>query len=183
VGLNSKDHTSRDLRKLQTAGIIHLLEGETRAIVLLKYPEGFPAPGILRLPLLGVIHAGAPIPTLEHTTALDWLDVARNWVDDSEDLYVLEASGDSMIDALVNDGDILVMQQARVAANGDMVAVWLKPEHATTLKRFHRDNGCVTLKPENPKLPPLEYDARDVEIQGKVLAIIRRTTPFRRSRN
>jgi repressor LexA len=88
-------------------------------------------------------------------------------------MYVLQVSGDSMIDALVNNGDYVVMEHTRTAENGDMVAVWLKRKHATTLKRLYRRDGWIVLRPENPTLREKRYRPSDIEIQGKVMCIIR----------
>ncbi len=173
VGIRSKDHVSRDLQKLEDAGYIHIISGLARGIKLLRHPS--PAKSdTIALPLLGFIHAGAPHPTLEQNCApIDSVQVARNLVGDGENMYVLQVSGDSMIDALVNNGDYVVMEHTRTAENGDMVAVWLKKKHATTLKRLYRRDGWIVLRPENPTLREKKYRPSDIEIQGKVVCIIR----------
>jgi repressor LexA len=84
--------------------------------------------------------------------------------------------GNSMIDALVNDGDTVVMKKQDTARNGELVAVRLKKDPTSigvTLKRFFRRNGHVWLQPENPMLDARQYKSTDVEIQGKVLCVIR----------
>jgi len=184
IGIESKDHVSRDLQKLADAGYIRIIPGMVRAIELLRHPS---EPGarreIVSLPVLGVIHAGPAIPTLEQNYApIEWIDVARNLVGDGSNMYVLQARGDSMIDALINDGDYLVMEQTRVANNGDMVAVWLKKKHATTLKRFYYRDGWIVLRPENPTLKEKKYKPGDIEVQGKVVCVIR-ANPHRRRRD
>lgn len=79
-----------------------------------------------------------------------------------------------MLDALVNDGDLVVIKPKHSAQNGEMVAAWLKPQQTMTLKYYHREDGHVRLQPANPALPPLQLRASDVEIQGQVLAIVRK---------
>jgi repressor LexA len=130
------------------------------------------------VPLLGRIAAGEPIPvpssdfsvmgdeTVELTRGLLPLDTAS--------LYALQVRGNSMIDAMIGDGDIVVMQQQDTARNGELVAVWLKEEEETTLKRFFLENGRVRLQPENPSMQPIYANPRNVQIQGKVMLVVRR---------
>jgi repressor LexA len=78
-----------------------------------------------------------------------------------------------MIDALINDGDIVVMKHQQEANNGELVAVWLKDEKETTLKRFYHEGSRVRLQPANPTMEPIYVDASNVEVQGKVIVVIR----------
>jgi repressor LexA len=90
------------------------------------------------------------------------------------DLFALEVQGESMIDALVNDGDIVVMKSANDAKNGEMVAVWLDGKDETTLKYFYRENNRVRLQPANPAMKPIYIDnPSDLRIMGKVVLVIR----------
>lgn len=85
-----------------------------------------------------------------------------------------------MIDAMINDGDIVIMKPAREARNGEMVAVWLNNDSETTLKYFYRENGGIRLQPANPMYKPIMIDnPRDVEIQGKVVMVIRQMDTLR----
>ena len=79
-----------------------------------------------------------------------------------------------MIDALIHDGDIVIMKHQREAANGDLVAVWLKDRRETTLKRFYLEGNRVRLQPANPTMEPIYVHPSEVEIQGKVIVVIRR---------
>jgi len=82
--------------------------------------------------------------------------------------------GDSMIDAMVNDGDIVVMRKVDRARNGEMVAIWLADRDETTLKYFYQENGRVRLQPANPSMQPIIIeDPSVVEVQGKVVLVIR----------
>ncbi len=92
---------------------------------------------------------------------------------DSEDLYALHVKGDSMIDASIHDGDIVVMKHQETARNGDLVAAWIKDKQQTTLKRFFREKGLIKLVPANPSYKTIEVDPRNVSIQGKVVLVIR----------
>lgn len=178
VGIASKDHIARDLKKLVAARYIAIERGVSRGIRLLRDPF---QELVVRLPLLGIIHAGAVSPVIEQTMPIEWVDVARNLIGDVNNsegafsIYLLKVKGDSMVDALVNDGDMVVMQLTPIAKNGDLVAAWVKSRHAITLKRFFRQGSWVTLKPENPTLRETQYKASDVQVQGKVLCIIRKS--------
>jgi len=86
----------------------------------------------------------------------------------------LEVQGDSMIDAMVNDGDIVIMKRTEVAENGDMVAVWLPDANETTLKYFYKEGDRYRLQPANPTMKPIYIDKkREVQIKGKVVMVIR----------
>ena len=93
----------------------------------------------------------------------------------SDNLYALRVRGDSMIDAMVNDGDIVIMQPHTEARNGEMVAVYLRNDMSATLKRFYVEGDRVRLQPANPTLQPIYVDPEEVQIQGKVLMVLRQT--------
>ena len=102
------------------------------------------------------------------------VELTRDIVDDDPNLYALEVRGDSMIDALIHDGDMVVMKHQQEATNGELVAVWLKSEKETTLKRFYREKDRVRLQPANPTMQPIYVHPSNVEIQGKVVLVIRK---------
>jgi repressor LexA len=136
---------------------------------------------LLHIPIIGRIVAGLPVPVLDSsfssTHPEDMIDVARNLLPSQhvENLFALEVSGDSMIDAMVNDGDIVIMQRPHEFKNGDMVAVWLSDSSETTLKYLFHENGGVRLQPANPTMDAIFIaDASTVEIQGKVVMVVRR---------
>jgi repressor LexA len=136
---------------------------------------------MLQVPLLGRIVAGAPMPVppsdFSYYDAESMVDVASSLLPSSEKgskLFALEVKGDSMIDAMVYDGDIVIMKPAQEANNGEMVAVWLKDRDETTLKYFYMEKGRVRLQPANPTMQPIYIDdPATVEIQGKVIMVIR----------
>jgi repressor LexA len=90
-----------------------------------------------------------------------------------ENVFALKVKGTSMIDALVNDGDIVLMEAADTAEDGEMVAVWLKKEQETTLKKLYREGERVRLQPANEALAPIHTDADNVEVQGRVVYAMR----------
>ena len=80
-----------------------------------------------------------------------------------------------MIDAMVNDGDIVVMRQQDTARDGDMVAIWLTPSDTTTLKHIFYEGERVRLQPANPTMDPIYVSPSEVRVQGKVMMVVRNT--------
>lgn len=136
---------------------------------------------LISVPVLGMIGASELIPN--PTTGFSNYDpessveIARSMLperDRNEELYALKVDGDSMVDAMVNDGDIVVMKPAQDAKDGDMVAVRLTDTDETTLKFFYRENGKIRLQPANPEYSPITIDdPSTMIIQGKVVLVIR----------
>ncbi len=131
---------------------------------------------VVRIPIAGYIVAGAPVAAYPTTDEdVDTLELTRDLVPDTRGVYALRVRGDSMVDASVHDGDLVILRQQEDANNGDMVAVWLEDEGETTLKYFYREGkDKVRLQPANPAYEPIIKPADVVRIQGKVIAIIRR---------
>jgi len=136
---------------------------------------------VLQIPILGRIVAGLPIPVPQSDFPLydteSMVDVAISSLPARErtnDLFALEVQGDSMIDAMVYEGDMVILKPTQEANNGDMVAVWLTDRDETTLKYFYREKGTVRLQPANPTMKPIIIeDPTTVQIQGKVVMVIR----------
>jgi repressor LexA len=166
LNLNSTSMVHRDLAVLESAGALQRTPGVPRGIRLVKHEKG-----VFSVPLLGTIAAGEPIVfgDLTHEALTLTSDIVRQ----QEGLYALRVRGDSMVDALVNDGDIVVLRHQREARNGDMVAVRLLDRDETTLKHFYRENGHVRLQPANRNLKPIYVHPSQVEVQGQVVAIVR----------
>jgi len=136
---------------------------------------------LLQVPVLGRIVAGSPIPIpssdFSYFDAESMVDVASSLLPANEKgskLFALEVQGESMIDAMVYDGDIVIMKPANEARDGEMVAVWLKDRDETTLKYFYFEKGRVRLQPANRTMQPIFIDdPSTVEVQGKVIMVIR----------
>jgi repressor LexA len=140
---------------------------------------GIASPRVVQVPLLGRIAAGQPISVPDEIGDFapfgdDTVEVAASMLEDTDGLYALEVRGNSMIDALINDGDIVVMKHQNHAETGEMVAVLLVEENETTLKRFYLEGDRVRLQPANPTMEPIYAPAADVEVQGKVMMVIRK---------
>lgn len=136
---------------------------------------------VLRIPVMGRIFASEPVPVppsdFAYLDAESVVSVARSMLparEKVEELFALEVNGDSMIDAMVNDGDIVIMKPAKDVHNGDLVAIWLRDKDETTLKYFYLEDGKVRLQPANPTMKPIYIDdPSTVDIQGKIVMIIR----------
>ncbi len=130
------------------------------------------------VPLLGTIAAGEPIPvpTAETLTsqALESLELSEELTQGKKGVYALKVKGLSMMDALIDDGDIVIMESVSAAENGDMVAVWLKAEQEVTLKRIYLEPDRVCLRPANTLMEPVYQSAENVEIQGRVIGVVRK---------
>lgn len=131
---------------------------------------------LVSVPLLGNIAAGTPIITNpDGYTAEDTIEVSSTMLPDAKDLFALRVKGDSMIDAMVNDGDIVIMKSQKLARNGEMVAVWLDDEESTTLKYFYHEGERIRLQPANPTMEPIYVNPATLQIQGKVVMVLRQT--------
>lgn len=173
VGISSTSVVNYHLNKLKNSGQIQRDGQVSRGLKL----SGFGS-HVVSVPILGTIQAGSPIPvmdpiSLESADEQDLIELTRDIAPDRENIFALRVKGDSMIDALINEGDIVVMQQTSIAKNGDMVAAWIKDREETTLKRFYQENGRVRLQPANPRMEPIMVTADNLEIQGRVIAVIR----------
>jgi repressor LexA len=124
---------------------------------------------------VGAIAAGEPIPVPDTGTSVpnDGLDVSEELIRGKQDIYALRVKGNSMMDALIGDGDIVLVDYGNSAENGDMVAIWLKEEQEVTLKRFFSESSRIRLEPANSQMKPIYTSPENVEIQGKVVAVIR----------
>lgn len=140
------------------------------------------ATDMLHIPILGPIAAGplmlVPEPGVNYMNdkEFDAIDIARSLLPSKEkgnDFYALEVKGDSMIDAMINDGDIVVMKPAIEAKNGEMVAVRVEDEY--TLKYFFKEKDGYRLQPANPTMEPITLKKNTpIEINGKVVMVIRK---------
>jgi repressor LexA len=132
---------------------------------------------LVEVPVIGYIAAGEPIPTPTADTwsnvPIETLELPQELTRAKEKIYALRVKGTSMIDALINEGDLVLMQQVSTADDGDTVAVWLKAEREATLKRLYREKGRLRLQPANPQMQPIYTRPNNVDIQGKVICIIR----------
>ena len=125
-------------------------------------------PSSVEIPLLGRIAAGAPVESVEQREVLNFADFAGDG-----NTFALEVRGNSMIDDHICDGDLILLERVMQARDGDIV-VALVAGSETTLKRFYREGDTVRLQPANAALKPIVVPARDVQIQGRLLAVLRK---------
>ncbi len=115
-----------------------------------------------------------PTPdTWDITASSETLEVTEDLTRGREGVYALRVKGSSMVDALINDGDIVLMQYLNVVENGEMASIWLKAEKEVTLKKFYAEPGRIRLQPANTQMQPIYAEPDNVEIQGRVIAVIR----------
>ena len=174
--ISSTSVVDYNLRILEKQGYIRRDREVSRAIELLQ--PGGRRPRVATVPIIGTIAAGQPIPVPSADTWRthdpdETLELPPDMVGNRENVYALRVKGSSMIDALVNDGDIVIMEGASTARNGEMVAAWLKREQEATLKRFFQEGPRVRLQPANEAMQPIHTDADNVEVQGRVIGAIR----------
>jgi repressor LexA len=133
---------------------------------------------LISVPVIGLIAAGEPIPvpapdTWDVAAVSETLDVPRELTRGKDAVYALRVKGMSMVDALIHDGDIVLMQYVNAVENGEMAAVWLRAEKEATLKKVYLESDRVRLQPANSQMRPIYADPDNVEIQGRVIAVVR----------
>ncbi|MEX0751005.1 MAG: transcriptional repressor LexA [Dehalococcoidia bacterium] len=173
--ISSTSVVDYNLKALERMGFIRRDREVSRAIELLD--RGSRRPRTVPVPIIGTIAAGQPIPvpTSDTWQQIDYdtvFDATEDLTKGKEHVFALRVRGTSMIDALVNDGDIVILEQTSSCDDGDMVAAWLRQENEATLKKFYREGDRVRLQPANSTMKPIFTSADNVEIQGKVLATI-----------
>lgn len=181
VGIPSTSVVKYNLERLQEKGYIERSEEVSRGLRLKDGPSlvsSLRTAGarLVSVRKLGIISAGAPIAAFgqqEDPFAGDALLLTEELVPDSPGLYALQVKGDSMIDALVFDGDWVIIKHQETAQRGDMIVAWIKDREETTLKYYYPEGATVRLQPANPAYQPIPVPAEQLQIQGKVLAVVR----------
>ncbi len=164
IGVKSASTAHFHMERLEQKGFIKRGNDGFLELVEVSKPELGPT----AVPLVGVIAAGTPIEAIENSTTID---IPPSMVSGRGEVYCLEVSGDSMIDAHICDGDIVVIRKQDAADDGQIV-VALLDDGSATLKRYRRlKNGKVMLIPANPTLKPITLD--EVSVQGRVIGVIR----------
>jgi len=166
LNISSKSLVNYHLDVLENATLLRRSPNTPRGIRLR------PDSDTVQVPFVGKITAAASA-NFTDADKREAIELTCDIVPNRANLYAFKVEGDTLMDALVNDGDIVIMQRHDRAENGDMVAVRLLEQNATTLKRFYRENGHVRLQPANPHLSPLLVKPEAIAIQGKVVAVIR----------
>jgi repressor LexA len=166
-GYSSLATVHEHLSNLEEKGLIRKNYNRSRSLEVVHSEVAAVAE---ELPLLGTVAAGLPIEAVEQqetvTVPHDLLRNGRN--------YVLRVRGQSMVDEQIRDGDYIIVNSRQTAENGEMVVALIGGDSATVKKLFRENDGRIRLQPANPTMPPLYYDAEQVEVQGIVVAVIRK---------
>ena len=175
-GISSTSVVDYHLKVLEKEGHIRRHPEVSRGIELLTM--SLASLSRVQVPIIGQIAAGEPIPvpapdTWDVTAAAETMEVTADLTRGRGGIYALKVKGSSMVDALINDGDFVLMQYVNVVENGEMAAVWLRAEKEATLKKVYVEPERIRLQPANGQMQPIYAEPDNVEIQGKVIAVIR----------
>ena len=173
--ISSTSVVDYNLRILQNRGYLRRFADVSRGIELLGASR--PGKDVIRVPIMGNIAAGEPLPIpgagSRHPDDIDTVDLPPFLTQGKNQVFALRVKGTSMIDALITDGDLVLMEPASKANNGEMVAVRLHDNNEVTLKHFFIEDGIVRLQPANPLMEPILVPADRVSVQGKVVGVVR----------
>ncbi len=180
VGISSTSVVNYNLNRLVEEGFLDRDKNVSRGIRLTD--KLLRATGnlgnVIRVPMVGRIFASEPVhlPSTDSPMfgADEAIEITRDMLSSTDEVFALEVKGDSMIDAMVSDGDIVVMKRDYHWRNGDMVAVWLRDLEETTLKYIYHEGDTIRLQPANPTMDPIIIeDPKHLEVQGKVMLVVR----------
>ena len=175
LDISSTSVVDYNLKILEGRNLIRRNRNISRGIELV-YRNG-QRRNVIRIPIIGQIAAGQPIPVpgdLEDSESTETIDFSTDYLPDfGRDIFALRVKGMSMIDALINDGDIVLLKKQETCDNGDTVAVWLRDEKETTLKRLYREGDTVRLQPANTSMDPIFTRADNVDVQGRLVTVVR----------
>lgn len=174
--ISSTSVVDYNLRILQREGYLKRQNEVSRGIELLGTARRS-APNVVTIPILSNIAAGEPLPVPTQDTwnneNTETMDLPTFLTRGKENVFGVRVKGQSMIDALITDGDLVLLEPTQNASDGDMVAAWLRDNEEVTLKRFFLENGKVRLQPANPSMDPIYVPADKVSVQGRVVGVIR----------
>jgi len=177
--ISSTSVADYNLEILAREGYIRRHHEISRGIELLAGSSGKGYKALV--PIIGLIAAGEPIPvpsseSWNSIASAETMEIPQDLIKGKKDVYALKVKGLSMIDALIDDGDLVLLQNASTVENGEMAAVWLKNEKTATLKKVYTGADRVRLQPANSQMAPIYVEPENVEIQGRVIAVIRQLT-------
>jgi repressor LexA len=171
LDLKSLATVHKHVTNLQNKGALQRAHNRSRSIDVV--PQRMPARAAAqrsseRLPLMGRIVAGLPVEAVQTSESISLSDIVGN-----REVFALEVRGDSMRDEHIVDGDYVLVERTRLARDGEIVVALVKGAE-TTLKRFFVEGGVVRLQPANTEMAPIYVPSHQVEIQGRVLGVVRR---------
>jgi repressor LexA len=170
--ISSTSVVDYNLKRLEEKGYIRRDREVSRAIELLD-GQGSRRRRTVQVPVLGKIAAGIPLPV--HPDQMAPEDVIELTEDQTRgrNVYALRVQGTSMIDALINDGDIVILEPRDSADPGEVVAAWILDREETTLKKYYPEGKRIRLQPMNATMDPIYEEAENVQVQGRLVATIR----------
>lgn len=170
VGLASSSTVHGHLSRLESKGFIRRDPTKPRAIEILDFDEesNIPKDEARYAPVIGKVTAGIPITAVENIE--EFVPIPSSTAKPDENLFVLVIDGESMIEAGILDGDMVIVKQQNTAQNGDIVVAMTEDDEAT-VKRFFKEKDHIRLQPENSTMEPLIY--HNVSILGKVVGLYR----------
>jgi repressor LexA len=175
--ISSTSVVDYNLHIMQREGYLKRLPEVSRGIELLDGGSRRSRRDVVRVPVLANIAAGEPlsIPPSDswQEQALEVIDLPSSVTKGKPNVFGLRVKGQSMIDAYVADGDLVLLEPVPQPENGDMVAAWLNDEDSVTLKRFYLEGDTVRLQPENSSMEPIRVPAKNVAVRGRVVGVIR----------
>lgn len=175
LDISSTSVVDYNLKVLEERDYIRRNRNISRGIELVGRVPG--RSNVVAIPVIGQIAAGLPIlvpADLEGSDAADVIELSPELAPNAgQNLFALRVRGHSMIDALINDGDIVVLKAQETCENGDTVAVWLEDEKETTLKKFYLEGSQVRLQPANMTMAPIFTRSDNVRVQGKLVSVVR----------
>lgn len=175
--LASAGGVHKHLNNLKKKGVLTFENNISRSIHILMDPTEAPhqstvshsSGGVLELPLMGRVAAGAPI---QHLLENETVEIPESMIRRPEKSYVLQVQGNSMIEECICDGDLVVVEHREYAENGEMVIAMINHEEATLKKFFHEGNR-VRLQPANFDMDPIFVDPKQLSIQGRIIGVLR----------
>ncbi|HET7629152.1 MAG TPA: transcriptional repressor LexA [Bacillales bacterium] len=170
VGLASSSTVHGHLDRLEKKGLIRRDPTKPRAIEVLDddLNSNVRKSGSVQVPVVGKVTAGEPITAIENVE--EYLPLPERFFSEDDNVFILNVVGDSMIDAGILDGDMVIVKQQPNANNGDIV-VAMTEDYEATVKRFYKEKDHIRLQPENEALEPILLD--NVTIIGKVIGVFR----------
>jgi len=172
LGLTSLATVHKHISNLEKKGLLTRDYNRSRSIDLVapkgRLKQAMAVNSTMVLPLVGRIAAGQPIEAIQNPETISLADFVR-----SKDVFVLEVNGESMQDEHIMNGDYVLVEKSKTAHNGDIVVALVNGSDAT-LKRFYREGDHIRLQPSNAKMQPIMVPAAAVEIQGKVIGVLRK---------
>jgi repressor LexA len=171
-GVKSPSVVQYHLTHLEQAGLITKDKDRYRSLEVVGERKD-----VAKVPLLGIIAAGQPIwvPPVDRWSAeaQKMIEVPRSIMRGKKDIYALLVRGNSMVDAMIGDGDTVIMEKADDIKNGDVVACWLEKEQEVTLKKIYFEDEKLRLQPCNPYMLPMYHEKENVQVQGRLVAVLR----------